>query len=259
VLLTDFGTTDWFVGSMKAAIYSRVPEAIVVDFCHGIEPGAVASAAWLLAKTHREFPEGTVFCAVVDPGVGTERRPIAARADGQFFIAPDNGLLTAVRANAREWECRIVTNPDWMRPSPSRTFHGRDIFSPAAAAVALEGGIGNAGETIDNPVTIKVPETTVRDEEGSITGEIVHFDHFGNAVTSIELRVVERAGPVENFRVKVGGLTIPQIHATFADVASGEWIAYWGSLSTLEVAIRDQNARRKLALLPGEAVRLIPK
>jgi len=264
VLLTDFGTNDWFVGSMKAAILERAPACTIIDLCHSIEPGAVADAAWLLERTFADFPRGTVFCAVVDPGVGTERRAIAASDGAHFFVAPDNGLLTGVHRRCirteksrerHDWQCRAITNPKWARRSVSHTFHGRDVFAPAAALVARDGGIENAGNPVDNIVEIELPSTVV-EPNGAIVGTIVWFDRFGNAVTSIEREAVEAAGPDRRWRAKIGRLTIECLSSTYADVSAGEALAYWGSLGTLEIAVRGADARRHLRLRKGQRVRL---
>lgn len=256
-LLTDFGLNDWFTGAMKATILARVRDCTVVDLCHAIELGAVAQASWLLAKTFRDFPSGTVFCVVVDPGVGTERRALAARGDDYFFVAPDNGLLSGVRRLVGEWECRQITNPDWMRPSLSRTFHGRDVFAPAAAEIARLGRIDAAGDRLDDIVDISLPRTTI-DGKGVVTGSIVYFDRFGNAITSIEREKVEENGVARQWLVEVGSLTVGGISSTYADVGPGEELAYWGSLETLEIAVRGSNARVRLGLRLGERVRLYP-
>jgi hypothetical protein len=252
-LLTDFGLADWFVGSMKAVILSRIPECTIVDLCHAIEPGSVAQGAWILERTFHDFPPATVFCAVVDPGVGTERRAIAASGGGHFFVAPDNGLLTGVRRRVRDWECRAITNERWMRASISRTFHGRDVFAPAAAQVALEHSIERAGECVADFVEIDLPGSIVR-PDGSVEGTIVYFDRFGNAITTIERDRAANAARGPAWQVEIGRLTLGGVSSTFADAASGEAVAYWGSLGTLEIAVRNGNARERLNLLLGARV-----
>lgn len=252
-LLTDFGLADWFVGSMKAAILARSPDCVIVDLCHAIEPGEVAQAAWILERTFHDFPPATVFCAVVDPGVGTERRAIAASGDGYFFVAPDNGLLSGVRRRVGDWQCRAITNERWIRHSPSRTFHGRDVFAPAAAQAALEGGIESAGDCITDPVEIEPPSAAIT-PDGVAEGIVIYFDRFGNAITTIEREKVETVAPQEAWQAEVGRLTIERLSSTYADVAPGEVVAYWGSLGTLEIAVRGENARQRLALRLGERV-----
>ncbi len=253
-LLTDFGTTDWFVGSLKGAILARVPECAVVDLCHTIEPGAIAQGAWLLEHTFRDFPAGTVFCAVVDPGVGTARRALAASGGGYFFAAPDNGLLSGAAMHCSGWQCRALENPKWRNPIVSSTFHGRDVFAPAAAMIAREGSIEAAGPPVADPVTIVLPHAVCH-AEGRIEGEIICFDRFGNAVTTIEQSQAASAGGGD-WVVESGALTIPQISATFAEVGHGELVAYWGSLGTLEIAVRDGNARERLGLKTGRRILL---
>ena len=256
-LITDFGVADWFVGSMKAVILSHVPDCAIVDFCHAIEPGQIAQGAWLLERTFRDFPPATVFCAAVDPGVGTERRAIAAAGGGYFFVAPDNGLLTGVRRCAGDWECRAITNKAWMRPSVSRTFHGRDVFAPAAALVAIHGGIENAGPLVTDPVTIAVPSAVVA-PGGKIGGAVICFDRFGNALTTITPKDLETAGTGRAWQIEIKHLTITRLSSTFSDVAPGEALAYWGSLGTLEIAVRAGNCRERFGLVLGDRVHMRP-
>jgi len=257
VLLTDFGLSDWFVGAMKGAVLARCPECAVVDLCHTIEPGAVAQAGWLLQKTFRDFPRGAVFCAVVDPGVGTERRAIAAAGEGCFFIAPDNGLLTGIKHLAADWKCRAITNRDWTDPDRSKTFHGRDVFAPAAAEVARLGGIEKAGEPVGAIVETDLPAAAVA-PDGTMAGTIVWFDRFGNAVTTIEREAAEKTlgTATGDWLVEIENLTIRSVASTYADVAPGEALAYWGSLGTLEIGVRNGNARERLGLELNRPVRL---
>jgi len=259
VLLTDFGLADWFVGSMKAAILARMPDCTIVDLCHAIEPGRVAQGAWVLGKTFRELPPGAIFCAVVDPGVGGARRAIVSEADGWLFAAPDNGLLSGVWRQATAWHCRALTNEAWMAPRRSATFHGRDVFAPAAAVLALEGAIQFAGDPLRDPVVIELPSARVRDD-GAVEGEIVYFDRFGNALTSIDRAALEALGPGGGgaWRVTVGQWTVEGLARTFADAAPGEGVAYWGSVDALEIAVRDGNARQRFGLTLGQPVRLLP-
>jgi len=278
-LLTDFGPADWFVGSMKAVILSRLSDCTIVDLCHAIEPGAVGQAAWILERTFREFPPATIFCAVVDPEVGTERRAIVASGNVEdlqaggllcrryFFVAPDNGLLTGIRRHVADGECRVISNEQWMRLSVSRTFHGRDIFAPAAAQVAIEGGIESAGDLISDPVEIELPGATVA-ADGTIEGTVIYFDRFGNAITTIERAVADASEPKQRRRIEsrksklanrkwsvaAENFAIERVSSTYADVMPGEAAAYWGSLGTLEIAVRNGNARERLGLSLGERI-----
>ena len=255
-LLTDFGAVDWFVGSMTAAILTRCPDGAVVDLCHSLQRGAVGQAAWVLQKTFRDFPPRTVFCAVIDPGVGTERRALAVAADQYFFVAPDNGLLTGVRRQSKDWHCRMITNPRWMQPRMSDTFHGRDLFAPAAGQIALMGRIDEAGAVVKDPREIGLPGSTLA-ADGSVEGTIIWFDRFGNAITTIERASGARGtSRRRKRRVVLGDLTIPRVSSTYADVARSEPVAYWGSLETLEIAVREDSARERFALEIGQIVRL---
>jgi hypothetical protein len=261
-LLTDFGAADWFVGSIKAVILARAPDCAIVDLCHAIEPGHVAQGAWLLDKTSRDFPPGTIFCAVVDPGVGTERQALAARIDRFFFVAPDNGLLSRVLERGQSLECRAIPSPSPTQPAPSRTFHGRDVFAPAAARIALNGAIGAAWPLVPRPVRLEA-ESFERVTTGAIVGSIIFIDRFGNAITTIERQSARRLGIETTGRVAIvsdgggtEGLMIERLSATFSDVAPGEPVAYWGSLETLEIAVRDGSARDRYGLRLGQTVEL---
>ncbi len=260
-LMTDFGWDDWYVGAMKGVIYSICPSARVVDLTHGIAPHSIAEAAFVLNAMQQHFPAGTIFVAVVDPGVGTVREPILAVADGKYFVAPNNGLLGLVPQNAKKWECRLLSNSDYFLKEISSTFHGRDIFAPVAAHLA--NGVSVRSLAPRKTECFRLATATASYDRGYIEGNIVYFDRFGNAVTNITRELFE-----ENFRsakakkkraqagcddevpvgVLVGRYELPRICRTFADVRPGEPVAYWGSLGTLEIAINLGNAREALGL-----------
>jgi len=243
-LLTDFGTADGYVGEVKGALLSLAPGSTLVDIAHDLSAGDVAAACYVLGRVWRSFPAGTVHLAVVDPGVGSTRRALAAEAAGHFFVAPDNGLLTAVFA-ADPGAARAVTLP--VPAKASRTFHGRDVFAPAAARLAGGAALQDLGPSLSDPVRLPAPLLKV--EGGDLVGEVIHVDRFGTLVTNLPREHVAPDG-----RVRAAGHDLP-LRATFADVAQGEPVAFVGSGGTLEIAVRDGRADVVLELSRGTEVR----
>jgi len=242
-LLTDFGTRDGYVAEVKGVLLAGAPGIQVVDLAHDLEPGDVAGAAWALGRAWRTFPAGTVHLAVVDPGVGTARRAIAAEAGAYGFVAPDNGLLTWVLAAAR---VRAVTLP--VPPGASATFHGRDVFAPAAAAMARGEPLGSLGTEAGD--LVRLPTPPVRTEGADVVGHVVHVDRFGNLVTDVpSSRVAADAA------VRVGVYDL-KLRRTYADVEPEDLVAYVGSADTVEIAVRDGRADVLLGFGRGAEVRV---
>jgi S-adenosylmethionine hydrolase len=225
-LITDFGTADGYVGAMKGVIASRAPSARVVDITHEIAPGDVEAAAFALRQAAPLFPPGTVHVVVVDPGVGSARRGIVGVGRGQRFVGPDNGLFAGVAERAFEIVARR-----FRRPSVSATFHGRDVFAPAAAALARGARPEAAGP--------EVPLTALPREPG----RVVHVDRFGNLITDL-------VGIAE---IRIGERTLPVLR-TYSDVAPGELVAYVGSAGSVEIGVRDGSAAQVLQLGRGARV-----
>lgn len=248
-LLTDFGTADGYVAAMKGVIAAIAPEARVEDAAHDVPPGDVVGAAWTLGRYWRLYPPGTVHVVVVDPGVGSERRGLAGRVDGRFVVAPDNGVLTWVLAEAGSVELVALENPAYRREEVSATFHGRDIFAPAAAHLARGVALEALGPRVPDPVRFDLPQPEV--VEGGFRGTVVHVDRFGNLITNIpgdRLRQVRR--------VVVAGRVVGPLRRTYADVAPGEALALVGSAGLLEVSVRDGNAAALLGAGRGAEVRV---
>jgi S-adenosylmethionine hydrolase len=241
-LLTDFGTADGYVGEMKGRLSSLAPGATLMDIAHDVPAGDVAAGCHALGRVWRTFPAGTVHLAVVDPGVGSARRALAVEAGGQFFVAPDNGLLSDVFAAAA-----AVTVHLPIPQGASRTFHGRDVFAPVAARLATGASLAELGEAITDPVRLKPPVLEV--EGTDLVGEVLHVDRFGTLITNLPLERVARAATV-----KLGGRGF-QLGATFADVPPGEPVAFIGSGGTVEIAVRDGRADVVLGLSRGTEVR----
>jgi S-adenosyl-L-methionine hydrolase (adenosine-forming) len=248
-LLTDFGLSDPFVGIMKGVILSRFRGASVVDLCHGIPAQSVADAAFWLERAYRWFAPGTVHVAVVDPGVGSARRILAARADGHLFLAPDNGLL-ATSLTGVGAEVRAVDPSRLGLPPPSATFHGRDVFAPLAAELA-SGVLTFAAVGVPasaEPCVLAAPYLSAE----ALCGVVVTIDRFGNLITNLDRGALEAAGAR---RVLVGEREVP-LRRTYADAAPGELLAVINAFEVLELAIRDGSAERQLGLGRGAPVRV---
>ncbi len=252
-LLTDFGLADTYVGVMKGVMLSRCPQARFVDLTHGIDAGDVGAAADHLETSWRYFPEGTVHLVVVDPGVGSARRAIAAEADGHRFIAPDNGVLGPTLQSASTASVVRIDRSDILLQPVSRTFHGRDIFAPAAAAAAAEASIHGLGPPIDDWIRLTMPAVR-RDPDGSLEGEVIRVDRFGNLITNLR----EEDLP-DRPRIQIKERAIHGTVDSYAAVAAGEFLSIIGSSGRLEVSINRGNARAALAAEVGERVWAIPQ
>ena len=238
-LLTDFGTADGYVGEMKGVLLARVPEAAIVDISHEIPPQDVEAARLTLARVWRRFPPGTIHLVVVDPGVGTERAGLAVASDDRFLVGPDNGVLSPALLMAG---ARVVALE--LPSSASASFHGRDVFAPAAAALALGAELRSLGGEMGQPRIRRTPEPQ-RTGDGALLGEVIAIDRFGNAITNI---VGLRAGTIE-----AAGLSLP-LRRTYGEVAIGAPIAIVGSSGLIELAVRDGSAARMLHVTRGSAV-----
>lgn len=250
-LLTDFGLADGTVAAMKAQILGLLPDARIVDLSHEIPPQDLRAGAFLLARCARDFPPGTVHVAVVDPGVGTPRRAIAARdVRGSWFVGPDNGLLgRAVGEGALCFELDATR----VRPRsrPSATFHGRDLFAPAAARLGAGDPPSAFGELGEAPLVLPLSASRVGT---AIHGEVVWIDHFGNALTEIEAAWLPPEGTP--LALACGSVRLTRIVRTYAEVERGEALAYVGSADTLELGVRDGNLARQYGVERGTTLTL---
>ena len=259
-LLTDFGIASTYPAQMKGVILERCPSARLVDLSHEVPRHNVRTAAFMLASAVRAFPKGTIHVAVVDPQVGSARRVLAAESAGQTYLAPDNGLLTVVLGGeigrgTGAAATRVVSVEDrsLFRSDVSSTFHGRDIFAPLGAALACGAALKDLGSEIGSIQRLDVP--TSRREAGSVKGEVLYVDPFGNLVTNVtadELTESELARIV----VYVGGAVIRGLSRAYSDVAAGMLLAYIGSAGFLEVAVNRQSAASRLAADVGTPVRI---
>ena len=252
-LTTDFGLKDGNVGVMKGVIWGIAPDAQIADISHTISPQNIREGALILARSIPYYPSGSIHVAVVDPGVGTQRRPIAARLGAQRFVGPDNGLITLLleRAERELWPVEIVhlDKPQYWLPEVSHVFHGRDIFAPAAGYLAAGVSLEMLGSPIDDPVRLQLPEPE-RTESG-LRGEVIHIDHFGNISTNIRY---EHLGEGLNVKVRLGGIEVHGLVKTFGERPAGEWVALYGSTGNLLVAVVNGSASQRLNTKVGDEV-----
>ncbi len=251
-LTTDFGQRDPWVAVMKGVLASLAPGATLLDLSHSIAPQGILEGAFFLASAIPHFPVGTVHLVVIDPGVGTDRRPIVAELAGQHVVCPDNGLLTLLEKTHKIERIHEITNPAYGLPKPSATFHGRDIFAPAAAHVALGKDLASFGPAMETLRKIPIPEAST-DAENQLHGEVIHVDHFGNCITNISEKML---GSHRDYRVQVAAQTLGPIQRTYADVTPGTALALFGSTGHLEIAASMSNAARNLQLHTGSPVTL---
>jgi len=269
-LLTDFGGKDAYVGVMKAIILSRDPSIRIVDLTHEIEPQDLLSASYLLYTAWDYFPSGSVFCAVVDPGVGGKRGTLLAEIQDKYLVAPDNGLISLLLRMYPD--CLVhslrkaglgglgtdavpsTTAPPPTRPLRSSTFHGRDLFAPAAALCAVGCGGQLRGRRID-PVVL--PEVIPEHMAGVVHGQILHIDRFGNCITSVHIRDIEMLEEkYGRIAVQAGGFHDEVLRTTYADVQVGAALCLVGSSGFLEIAVREGSAAKHYGFSPGQPVTL---
>lgn len=258
-LLTDFGTRDHYVGALKGAVLSAVPEAQVVDIVHDLPVHDVRAGAFALEAAYRAFPAGVAFVVVVDPGVGSERRELALAAGGYFFVGPDNGVFTLILAAHADARIHAITNAGLFRHEVSPTFHARDVFGPVAARLAAGMPLEETGAPVPDPVVFEIPRPR-RLAGGDWEGEVVHADRFGNLSSSISRADLEAMlttvdGDPTQLVVLVEGDVLPIVR-TYADVAEGEACALVGSGGRLEVAVNRGSAARVLGAAEGAPVRV---
>jgi S-adenosylmethionine hydrolase len=251
-LLSDFGTRDHYAGTMKGVILNICPDATLVDITHEVPAHDVLDGSLLLAGAARYFPAGTIFLAVVDPGVGSARRGIAAEAGDYRFVAPDNGVLTSV---LREWAPKKIvelTDRRYARPTVSRTFEGRDRFAPAAAWLAKGTQLTALGRPAPDYHRLDIPVAAV--DESSVSGVVLRIDRFGNVVTNIDRKTFESVAKSGSMEVTAGTESIGRLVATYADIQTGEICALFGSTDHLELAANSESAAERLQLSRGSAV-----
>jgi S-adenosylmethionine hydrolase len=242
-LTTDFGLTDSYVAEMKGVLLAACPEVRIVDVTHGVPPQDVLAGGFAVERALRAFPPGTVHVAVVDPGVGSDRRILSVDLHDQHVLCPDNGLIT--------WAWRrlaggVAHELTWRPPQSSATFHGRDIFAPAAAKLVAEPSSAPrlSGPAVE-PILLPVTPATDRPAEA----EVIHVDHFGNVTTNVPVEAIASPAPRG---IRVARRSLGPVRRTYADVADGEPLALIGSSGLLEIAVRNGNAAHTLGLRVGD-------
>jgi S-adenosylmethionine hydrolase len=257
-LLTDFGTADYFVAAVKGVILTINPQASLVDITHEIPPQDIEAGAFTLLTCYRDFPEGTIHVAVVDPGVGSARRPIVVRAGSHYFVGPDNGLFSYVYDCEPSVQVFHVTAAEYFRQPPSPTFHGRDVFAPIAAVLST----GITAEALGPQITDEVrlaPLAPVKDDTGKLHGRIIHIDRFGNCITNLTCTDLG-SRPV---KLQVNGSVVETLRKFFTDDRESETsedssgqdlFALWGSAGFLEIAVNRGSAAQLLNAHRGDTL-----
>jgi S-adenosylmethionine hydrolase len=251
-LLTDFGTRDHYVAAMKGSILAIAPDAALVDVTHDIPPHDILEGAWVLLNASRGFPAGSVHLAVVDPGVGGERRALALECAGRIFVGPDNGLFSYVIDGARPGWMVSLDAPWLRRDGISPVFHGRDLFGPAAAHLAAGMEPARLGSPAADPVRLPVARP-IPQADGTVRATVAHVDRFGNVI--LYAAAADFPGPM---KARAGGSTIDRFVATYADARPGEPAVLINSSGFLEIGASQARAADLLGLRPGDPVDLIP-
>ena len=253
-LLSDFGTRDHYAGAMKGVMLGICPDVTLVDITHDIPPHDVLTGALELAAAYRYFPAGTIFLVVVDPGVGSTRRGIAAEAGDFRFVAPDNGVLTGAFRDTPPRKVVELTERRYARPTVSRTFEGRDRFAPAAAWIAKGIRLAALGRPVSEYHRLEIPAAAIADDH--IAGAVLRVDRFGNLVTNIDRRAFEKLAGSARVQIDASGQAVPRLVATYADIQGDEVCALFGSTDHLELAANSGSAAERLGLGRGAAVRV---
>ena len=253
-LTTDFGLRDHFVGAMKGVIASTAPLAHIEDISHQLEKFDIMEAAFFLGEFWKLWPKKTIHVVVVDPGVGSSRRPILIEAGGQYFVGPDNGVFTFVMKDSAKWTARELTNVKFFNKQVARTFHGRDIFAPVAAHLARGIKPAQLGPKIIDPLQLSIPEP-VRTSRRTFTGTILKVDHFGNMITNFKAPdfAAIRTAP---FEMTVGLETVRHLALNYSECDPGDPFVIEGSSGYLEVCLNQDSAAKRLGCSSGAPVEL---
>jgi S-adenosyl-L-methionine hydrolase (adenosine-forming) len=257
-LLTDFGYRDHYAGVLRGVIASIAPRASVVDLTHGIPAQNIVAGALALRESWRFFPPKTIFVAVVDPGVGTQRRAIAVETrSGAILVGPDNGVLWMAASQAGFKRAAELRSQRFFLPYQSSTFHGRDMFAPAAAHLWNGVGLGRMGPLTQNIEPLDLPDPTEHD--GELCGIVIYVDSYGNLVSNLprsRIEALQTRFPTAALLVRIGGGVPIAVARTYGDVPKGAPLALFGSFEMLEIAVREGNAAEMLAAGPGTKIRV---
>ena len=259
-LTTDFGTNDHFVGTVKGVILNIVPDAQIVDICHSVQAFDVLDGALTIAQAYSYFPTGTVHLVVVDPGVGTARRPILVTCEQQHFVAPDNGVMSLIYAREERIHVRHVTAEHYYLQPVSNTFHARDIFAPVTAYLAKGVDAAKFGEEITDFVRFNAPKPK-QAEGNTLRGVVLKVDRFGNLVTNITpqdaLALFQSTPDTTPFKILVGKREITEIRTTYAEGGPGEVFGILGSMGYLEIVTNRGSAAQTLSAGKGSEVSIV--
>ncbi len=252
-LTTDFGTADGYVGAMKGVILAIAPQCTIVDISHTIPPQDIRAGGFVLYTAHRYFPPGTVHVAVVDPGVGTERRPLLVETARSYFIGPDNGIFSFILSAHKPKRIIALSEKKYVLPECSATFHGRDIFSPAAAHLAAGVHPDSFGQTVSECVRFPVPAPH-RLSPHKAQGEIIHIDRFGNVITNLSLSFITNIFGYTPFCADLKNRTSCPLHSSYGHAPDNELFCLFGSSGFLELSVKNGSARDLTGAERGDAV-----
>ena len=250
-LLSDFGLSDYFVGAVKGVMLSLNPDVAFVDISHQVPPQDIFTGAFTLSQAYSCFPQGTVHFAVVDPGVGTSRKALAATAAGHYFVAPDNGILTYIMEANEDFVAYEITADHYFRKPVSATFHGRDVFAPVAAWISRKIELHQFGPVLQSPVRLQIPPLK-RVRDALIQGTILAIDHFGNLITNLKPEDISMP-----FKILAGQREITALRRTYGEGMSGEVIVVPGSTGFLEIAVKGGSAAATLNMKTGAPIGVI--
>lgn len=253
-LLTDFGLKDPYVASMKGVILSINPQCTLVDITHQVSPYDIKEGAFILAQAYSTFPKGTIHLSVVDPGVGSPRKPILFVTKNYFFIGPDNGLFTFALKREKLKKVIALGKMEFFLPEVSPTFHGRDLFAPVAAHLSFGIAPESFGRVIKSWNEISFPEPVLRQEK--LIGEVVHIDTFGNLVCNIDYKNLLKFSKSRPFVIKIGKRTMRGLKKGYWEGRKDEPMALIGSGGFLEISVREGNAQKVLKMKKGDRVQV---
>jgi S-adenosyl-L-methionine hydrolase (adenosine-forming) len=257
-LTSDFGINDHFVGTMKGVILNIAPEAKIIDICHSVQPFDILDGALTIAQAYSYFPSGTTHVVVVDPGVGTARRPLLVSTEKHYLVAPDNGVLSLIMDREERVKVRHITGQHYFLQPISNTFHGRDVFAPVAGYLAKGVDTGKLGDEISDYIRFSAPKPKVVDE-GKLRGVILKVDRFGNLVTNFTLPDIPALfqDPPVAFKIMIGDREITELHSTYSEALPNEVFAILGSMGYLELAANRASAAQLLGVGKGTEVHVV--
>ncbi len=256
-LLSDFGLKDPYVAEMKAVILGKCPEAQIVDISHEISKFDIRMGAFVLASAAPYFPRGTVHIAVVDPGVGTKRRPLIVESKHSFFVGPDNGVLMLAALKQRVQHVYVIEKTECMLPKVSKTFHGRDLFAPAAAYIATSHAASEVGKEVKSYVMPDFAKPRLK--KNTVVGEVLHVDDFGNIITNVSTEMFKETGirKGKSIKVEIGRASVTlRLCSSYGDVSVGEALAVIGSHGFLEISVNQGSAAVRFTAKSGASLRV---